>query len=259
MSISELQASVLAIVLLAASGARAGDDPIPGNPLILIAAGPFIFGNEDGREDERPRRLVDGQAFVINRTEITNRQYRDFVEATGHRPAFYANHPVLGLDDHPVVGVSWDDADAFCRHYGLVLPSEREYERAARGAGGDAFPWGSTPSDTGKSNAGAAECCAGDDADGYEMSAPADSFVEGASREGVLNLVGNVWEWTRDFYAPYLGEPDPAISGRFKVLRGGSWNSDPSRLTTTARLVYNPDFRFAANGGFRCVRSGSSS
>jgi iron(II)-dependent oxidoreductase len=257
-SISDALATALATVL-AVSNATAGGVPIAGNPLIAIEAGPFIFGNDGGREDERPSRLVDGPAFAINRTEITNRQYRDFVEATGHRPAFYANHPVLGLDEHPVVGVSWDDADAFCRHYGLVLPSEREYERAARGTGGDPYPWGAAPPDIRKANAGAGVCCGGDGRDGYEMTAPAGSFAEGASREGVLDLVGNVWEWTRDFYAPYEGEPDPAVARRFKVLRGGSWNSDPSRLTTTARLAYNPDFRFAANGGFRCVRSGSSS
>lgn len=257
-SVTDALIAALAAVL-GVGHAAAGDDLIPGNPLIAIAFGPFIFGNDGGPEDERPRRLVDGHAFAINRTEITNRQYRGFVEATGHRQAFYANHPMLGLDGHPVVGVSWDDADAFCRHYGLVLPSEREYERAARGTGGDPFPWGAARSDIREANAGADICCGGDGRDGYEMTAPAGSFAEGASREGVLDLVGNVWEWTRDFYALYEGEADPVIAGRFKVLRGGSWNSDPSRLTTTARLAYDPDFRFAANGGFRCVRSGFSS
>ncbi len=109
--------------------------------------GEFVFGADDGPENERPRRLVDGQAFAINRTEITNRQYQRFVDATGHRSAFYGDHPLLGLDDRPVVGVSWRDADAFCRHYGLALPSEQEYERAARGTDGAPFPWGSAAPD----------------------------------------------------------------------------------------------------------------
>ena len=84
----------------------AADDPIPGNPLIAIPAGPFVFGNDDGNDNERPRRVVEGKAFAINRTEITNAQYQRFVDATGHRSAFYGGHPFLGLDDRPVVGVS---------------------------------------------------------------------------------------------------------------------------------------------------------
>jgi iron(II)-dependent oxidoreductase len=247
-----------AIALFIASGALGADaGPIPGNPLIEIPAGSFVFGRDDGPENERPRRLVEGHPFQINRTEITNRQYARFVEATGHRPAFYAGHPILGLDDSPVVGVSWADADAFCRHHRLTLPSERQYERAARGAAELAFPWGTAPPDETRANAGAEDCCFADARDGYPMTAPADSFASGASAEGVLHLVGNVWEWTRDVYAPYEGNEagtQPG-AGRFRVLRGGSWNSDPSHLTTTYRLAYDPDFRFSANGGFRCVRS----
>jgi iron(II)-dependent oxidoreductase len=248
-----LVAGLMVTVTVGKAGAE--DSPVPGNPMIEIAAGEFVFGTGDGPQNERPRQLVRGQAFAMNRTEITNRQYQLFVEATGHRSAFYGNHPRLGLDERPVVGVSWGDADAFCRHYGLALPSEQQYERAARGISGDPFPWGSAPPNVMTVNSGSDTCCAGDDRDGYAMTSPADSFAEGASSEGVLNLVGNVWEWTRDFYAPYRGEADTKVAGKFKVLRGGSWNSDRVHLTTTYRLAYDPDFRFAANGGFRCVRS----
>jgi len=245
-----------ALVITASIAATAaGSDPIPGNPLIAIPAGTFVFGSDSSNDNERPRRAMEGQAFAINRTEITNAQYRRFVDATGHRSAFYGGHPVLGLDDRPVVGVSFDDAAAFCAYYSLKLPSEQEYERAARGTDGTAFPWGNAPIDATRANHGAELCCSGDDSDGYAMTAPADSFPAGASREGVLNLVGNVWEWTRDFYAPYQGEAPPDIAGKYRVLRGGAWNSDPSHLSTTYRLAYDPEFRFAANGGFRCVRS----
>jgi iron(II)-dependent oxidoreductase len=198
-------------------------------------------------------------AFAINRTEITNRQYQLFVNETGWRSSFFGGHPFLGLDERPVVGVSWADADAFCRHYGLSLPSEKEYERAARGTSGSRFPWGDAPPGKSRANAGAEICCSGDTADGYAMTAPADSFAEGASPEGVLNLVGNVWEWTRDFYAPYEGEAPADIAGKFRVLRGGAWNSDPVHLSTTYRLAYDPDFRYAGNGGFRCVKSSPQS
>jgi iron(II)-dependent oxidoreductase len=243
------------VVTLAFSAAAADVGPIAGNPLIEIPAGTFVFGRDDGPDNERPRRVLKGRAFAINRTEITNRQYGCFVNATGHRPAFYADHPILGLDDRPVVGVSWQDADAFCRQYGLALPSEQQYERSARGTKGDAFPWGDALPDGARANSGADVCCSGDARDGYAMTAPAESFADGASREGVLNLVGNVWEWTRDLYAPYEGGTAQRSWGIYRVLRGGSWNSDPNHLTTTYRLAYDPEFRFSANGGFRCIRS----
>jgi gamma-glutamyl hercynylcysteine S-oxide synthase len=231
------------------------DELIPDNPLIVIAAGPFVFGSDSGGNNERPSRKIYGAAFAINRTEISNVQYQRFVDATGHRSAFYAEHPGFGLGNHPVVGVSWDDAVAFCAYYGLELPSEQQYERAARGTTGASFPWGNAPVGDTHANHGADICCGGDDSDGYLMTAPVDGFPAGASAEGVLNLVGNVWEWTRDFYAPYVGDPSPDIVGKYRVLRGGAWNSDPTHLTTTYRLAFDPQFRFAANGGFRCVRS----
>ena len=244
-------AGVAAAALVA--GAALAGEPIAGNPLIAISAGPFVFGSDAGH-DTRPRRVIDGRAFGMNRTEISNAAYRDFVSATGHRPAFYGGHPVLGRDAYPVVGVSWTDAAAFCAHYGLALPSEQEYERAARSIKGAAFPWGDAPADATRANGGGAICCDGSDHDGHAMTAPVDAYPAGASPEGVLNLVGNVWEWTRDFYAPYEGEPSPEIAQKYRVLRGGAWNSDAGRLSTTYRLAYDPDFRFAANGGFRCVR-----
>ena len=256
---SSVVPALVATLMAFAASALAADNPIAGNPLIEIPAGDFVFGRDDGPDNERPRRVVSGEAFAINRTEITNAEYQRFIDATGHRSPSYGSHPFLGLDDRPVVGVTWDDADAFCRFYGLALPSEPQYERAARGTNGAPYPWGAALPDTMRANAGATTCCAGDDADGYAMTAPADSFAEGASPEGVLNLLGNVWEWTRDVYAPYEGEPDAETTGKFRVLRGGSWNSDPAHLTTTYRLAYDPEFRFAANGGFRCVRSAPQS
>jgi iron(II)-dependent oxidoreductase len=87
------------------------------------------------------------------------------------------------------------------------------------------------------------------------MTAPVRAFAAGQSAEGLFDLVGNVWQWTRDWYAPYEGEPDPNIANKFRVLRGGAWNSDLAHLSTTYRLAYDPNFRYAANGGFRCVRS----
>jgi gamma-glutamyl hercynylcysteine S-oxide synthase len=244
----------LAGAALVAGAAFAGE-PIPTNPLIAIAAGPFVFGSDAGKDDSRPRRVIEGRAFDMNRSEISNAEYRRFVAATGHRRGFYDAHPLLGRDAYPVVGVSWSDAVAFCTRYGLALPSEQEYERAARGVDGAAFPWCDAPLDPAHANGGDEICCSGSDHDGFMMTAPVGAFPAGASPEGILDLVGNVWEWTRDAYAPYEAEPSPDIAGKYRVLRGGAWNSDPRRLSTTYRLAYDADFRFAANGGFRCVRS----
>jgi iron(II)-dependent oxidoreductase len=239
------------------SSAEAPADPIPGNPLIEIPGGGFVFGSDAGIGNERPQSAETLPAFSINRTEITNAQYRRFMVETGHQAPFYGSHPLLGLDDRPAVGLSWDDADDFCRHYGLSLPSEREYERAARGTDGAPFPWGDAPADASRVSGGGDICCTEDERDGYRMTAPVGVFESGASAEGIVDLIGNVWEWTRDVYAPYQGDADPEIAGKFKVLRGGGWNSDPQKLSSTYRLAFDPDFRFAANGGFRCVRSPS--
>jgi formylglycine-generating enzyme required for sulfatase activity len=238
----------LLLPVVVATSAGAVEQPIPDNPLIAIAGGRFIYGSDDGSANERPRRSIELKAFAINRTEITNAQYQRFVEATGHRSAYYGGHPMLGIDGRPVVGVSFGDAAAFCAHYGLRLPSEQEYERAARGTEGARFPWGDAAVDGARANHGSEICCGSDDSDGYAMTAPADSYPGGASKDGVLNLLGNVWEWTQDAYQG---------NGRHRVLRGGAWNSDPAHLTTTYRLAYDADFRFAANGGFRCARSSS--
>ena len=249
-------------VLLATLVPAAHASPILGNPLIEIPGGGFLFGSDRGRENERPERRIELPGFRMLRTEVTNVQYRDFAIATGRQFPAHAVHSVLGRDDHPVVGVSWDDADAFCRHHGLRLPSEREYERAARGRDGAPFPWGHGAPTADRVNRGARECCRGDAGDGYFLTAPVGSFPRGASLDGVLDLVGNVWEWTRDWYAPYEDSkgrvagagPDASPDARkFRVLRGGSWNNGEERLSTTYRLAYDPSFRFAANGGFRCV------
>jgi iron(II)-dependent oxidoreductase len=237
------------------SAAAQDDDPIAGNPLVALGAGTFVFGSDESNDNERPERVLELSAFAMNRTEITNQQYRRFAAETGHRASFYATHPLLGLDAHPAVGLSWSDANDFCTHYGLSLPSEQQFERAARGRDGARFPWGDAPADSTRVSGGGEVCCIEDERDGHAMTAPVGSFPVGNSPEGVADLIGNVWEWTRDFYAPYEGEPPADIAQRFRVLRGGGWNSDPAKLSATYRLAFDPDFRFAANGGFRCVRS----
>ncbi len=225
---------------------------IPGNPLVPIPAGAFVFGADDGEPNERPARRVELAAFAITTFEITNAQYRAFAAAAGHRPAFYDSHPVLGRADHPVVGVTRHSAAAFCAFHGLALPTAQQWERAARGTEGWTHPWGDGPVTAERANRGAETCCQPSAADGYVMTAPVGSFPAGRSAEGVHDLIGNAWEWVDGWYNAYDAAP-AAREETFAVLRGGAWNSDSNRLRATYRLAYRPDFRFASNGGFRCV------
>jgi gamma-glutamyl hercynylcysteine S-oxide synthase len=256
--ISRAVGLALALCLVVGTALSSEQEPIADNPLILVPGGSFIFGRDEANANERPRRELASPPFEMNETQITNAQYESFVQATGHRPPYYAGHPVLGLADHPVVGVNWYDARDFCAHYALTLPSEREFERAARGRNGAPYPWGDAPAGPSQIGRHTDNCCAGDDSDVHPMTAPVKAFTAGQSPDGVFGLIGNVWQWTRDWYAPYEGEPDPKIAHRFKVLRGGAWNSDSVHLSATYRLAYDPNFRYAANGGFRCVRSPES-
>lgn len=250
--------AVLAVTALAAVAAAAPEDndkrPFPENPLMPIGGGAFVFGSDDGEPNEAPSRRIDLAPFSMTKYEISNRLYRAFAEETGHRPSFFAAHPVLGLPDHPVVGVTWDDADAFCRRYGLKLPSPRQWERAARGPDARRFAWGNEDPAPAHANRGANECCGPDAADGYPATAPVGSFPSGETPEGVADLTGNVWEWVDGWFNPHDAAP-AARKTDFRVLRGGAWNSDTWRLRTTYRLAFRGDFRFAANGGFRCVSS----
>ena len=249
-------AALVALGLLSPETAHA-QEPLAGNPLIEIAGGPFVFGSDAGEENEAPAAVVDLAPFRINKYEITNRLYAAFVEATGHRPAFYHNHPLFGRPDHPAVGLSWDDGNDFCRHYGLKLPTEQQWERAARGAEGRVYPWGDEPAGSTRANRGATECCDPDARDGHAASAPVGSYARGQTPEGVMDMAGNVWELVDGWYGPH--DTDPAVRAReFRVLRGGAYNSHDWKLRTTYRLAYDGDFRFSASGGFRCVDDAES-
>ena len=246
-----LVATVLGVALaLAAPAPR----PTTENPLIAIFGGAFLLGSDDGAPDEGPALVQELSAFKIQRYEVTNREYRLFAAASGHRPSFFDTHEVLGRDRHPVVGVSWDDANAYCRFYGLRLPTELEWERAARGPDGRDFAWGHQRPTATRTNGGSATCCGPDASDGYPATAPVGTFGPGDTPDGVADLTGNVWEWVDGWYGPHQ-TPVAQRTDQFRILRGGAWNSDPWRLRATHRLPYRGDYRFAANGGFRCATS----
>lgn len=185
---------------------------------------------------------------------VTNSAYREFVKATGHPPPSHRSHGWQQLlDDHPVVNVSWHDALAYCRWLTGVtgkvhrLLTEAEWEKAARGTDGRIYPWGNDFDET--------RCNSWEAGNGRTM--PVDAFPAGASPYGVMDLVGNVWEWCSSQYAPY---PYWAGDGRenleahgWRVLRGGSWYDTEWGTRAPRRLSSNPDHA-SHNTGFRVGR-----
>ena len=246
--------------------------PADGMEMVFVPAGEFSMGSDEGDDDEKPVHDVYLDAYWIDRTEVTNAQYRAFVEETGHRTPTECDwgEPTYGqggMESHPVVCVSWEDATAYCQWAGGRLPTEAEWEKAARGTDGREYPWGDTFDGT-KLNYCDANCelehkDTGFD-DGYVRTAPVGSFPEGVSPYGVLDLAGNVWEWVADWFAAdyYGGSPERnptgPEAGDFRVARGGSWNHDSLGGRSALRFRDDPDLRFD-EVGFRCGLSSTSS
>jgi formylglycine-generating enzyme required for sulfatase activity len=261
-----LFAVVLAGLLAATAAARA-DKP---SDLVAIDGGSFVMGDDAGEPDEAPRRVAVAP-FGIMRTEVTNRQFAAFVAASGHvsdperrgfgwvwngrwrqRPGADWRHPfgpettIAGKADHPVVQVSQRDAQAFCAWAGLRLPSEEEWEFAARGSDGRRYPWGEDPPEPARrdmANFGSLQCCAADAGDGHLTTAPVGSFPAGASPFGLLDMAGNVWEWTA---STFPGRPEAV------ALRGGGWGNDAYCLRVSYRHGNPPDIGLDMVG-FRCA------
>jgi formylglycine-generating enzyme required for sulfatase activity len=169
---------------------------------------------------------------------------------------------VAGYEEHPVAMVSWHGADGYCTNVGGRLPTEAQWEYAARGATGNLYPWGN---DFGCARGNFDDETAFDDfvipggmgCDGYDTTAPVGSFPVGASWAGVLDLSGNVWEWTADWYSDYSAarqdNPTGQVTGDLKVLRGGGW-SNSVMLSLRGAYRYREDpFVRTAGFGFRCV------
>ncbi len=217
--------------------------PLSDNPPVTIPGGTALSPSGD---------TVQLPSFRISKFEVSNAAYRRFVAESGHRPSHFDGHVEIARDAYPVVGVSWDDAMDYCRHYGLGLPTEMQWDWMARGPERRDYAWGNEAAGTDRANRGGAVCCRPDDADGFAGTAPVGSFPKGDTPEGVSDVTGNVWEWVDGWYEDGLVN-GASKARKFRVLRGGAWNSDDAHLKAGYRLGYLGDFRYAANGGFRCV------
>jgi len=236
--------------------------------MIEIPAGSFTMGSDDGPSDERPAHRITVPAFHIDRLPVTNADFAAFLNAVGPRNAFGDRlfdfddpdarihkrgsrwEADKGFENHPVVEVSWVGAREFCAWRRKRLPTEAEWEKAARGTDGRRYPWGNVPPDATRAQFGA----------GYDETAPVNGFPKGASPYGVEGLAGNAWEWVSSAYRPY---PYDARDGRenetpgpVRATRGGGHDSGPDEITVTQRgknLSRNPRAGHH-NIGFRCSR-----
>ncbi|MFZ6027188.1 MAG: formylglycine-generating enzyme family protein [Chloroflexota bacterium] len=244
-----------------------------GANLVLIPAGEFIMGADSGSLDfwgaEAPAHVVALDYYLIYQNEVTNAMYLSCVEAgscsepvtttSRTRPEYFG---AAGFAVYPVISVSYEQAASYCQWAGGRLPTEAEWEKAARGEDGRLYPWGNEAPDETRVNYCPVGCPNMPEAEaareGSPDTKPVGSFPAGASPYGVNDMAGNVLEWVADwFQADYyatspLANPPGPIQGERRILRGGSWYSAPSALRSAARASETPEQSFWTVG-FRCV------
>ncbi|MGZ5121900.1 MAG: formylglycine-generating enzyme family protein [Burkholderiales bacterium] len=236
--------------------------------MVAIPAGPFTMGTKEGPEDERPAHEVTLAAYDIDRFPVTNVQFAEFLNAVSAKPAASAH--LFDFDDpdarlhrqgerwtadreyenHPVIEVPWRGAVAYCTWRGKRLPTEAEWEKAARGTDGRRYPWGNDLPDRRRARYES----------GYNETAPVDASAAGTSPYGVRDMSGNAWEWVSSAYRAYPYRADDGREdqkpGPVRSTRGGGHDSAASEITTTQRgrtLSRNPASGHH-NIGFRCAR-----
>ena len=271
-----------------AGSASAGGARCPAG-MAAIPGGPYFMGADDGATAERPAHPVRIMPYCIDRLEVTLDDYKSCSDTGECKRAWMTNEwrgisrkehdaydslcnatDSAGRAHHPINCVDWEMADRFCKKRGKRLPTEAEWEFAARGPDGRRYPWGDEPPSELRLNACGSECADWGKShqidlpsmygasDGWANTAPVGSLPKGASPYGVEDVVGNVWEWVADWYGAYtkdeIVDPRGPAEGTERVIRGGAWNgAEPSWVRPTFRYKNKPDER--SHGiGMRCAK-----
>lgn len=227
------------------------DTAIDVEEMVLIPAGEVQLGTDNKTDltfgTEADTRTVFVAAFYIDKYEVTNRQYAKFLSETGHRTPKFWEDPRLNAPDQPVVGVNWEDAEAYAAWAGKRLPTAIEWEKAARGTDGRLYPWGHDYDPT-RGNFDDGGSMDGS-TDGYAMaSAPVGSFTSGISPYGLHDMAGNVWEWVSD--------QSETTDEKTYAIRGGSWTNGAGDTRTTVAYIYPAQCSdHSSSVGFRCVKT----
>ncbi|MDZ4733078.1 MAG: formylglycine-generating enzyme family protein [Nitrospirota bacterium] len=222
--------------------------------MAVVPAGEFTMGSPTGDSDEQPAHQVYLDTFSMDKYEVTVAQYAAFLQAKGVEPPLdwkTMNQPAH--QKRPATNMDWVDAYGYCKWAGKRLPTEAEWEKAARGTDGRLYPWGSdapTPlhANFGKTNWNK-----------HEVLAPVGTFEAGKSPYGIYDMAGNVWEWVNDWYdfkyypkSPAKNPTGPSTGGT-KVIRGGSWYSNPRALRSANRSLISPTDQGLT--GIRCAKT----
>ncbi|MFM8552700.1 MAG: formylglycine-generating enzyme family protein [Nitrospiraceae bacterium] len=229
-----------------------GDD---GREMVQIPEGPFTMGSKDGDPDEAPERQVYLRTYYMDKKEVTQAEYERFVKMTKRGkpfiPVFEDDQAKILKPELPAMGMSWADAEAYCKWAGKRLPTEAEWEKAGRGEGKRRYPWGD--------DFGSGHANVDGDEDGFKYLAPPGSFESGRSLYGLYDMTGNVAEWVADTYseqyyqkAPYRDPLGPE-DGQHKVIRGGSWRETYHNARLSKRFQAKM-WRTDTTIGVRCAK-----
>ena len=275
MSVWRLLVSTMFYILFNLPPLFAGDQPPEvlfappttrdGAPMVKVPVGAFPMGvpqgDRDGGRDEYPRHDVFVDTFLIDTFEVTNGRYLEFVKATGHRVPQHSKNPTRNLwegdaiadslTDRPVINVDWFDAEAYCTWANKRLPTEAEWEKAAKGTADRRFPWGDIEPTMKHLNFNQRWI-------GEKTLMPVGSYEAGKSPFGVYDMAGNVWEWINDWYDAKYYEKSPTKNpkgpetGTKKVIRGAGWQNETPTVRIFTRVNSDPTIRNESTG-FRCA------
>ena len=234
-----------------------------GAVLVLVPPGAFAMGADasvtDALRIERPLHMVTLPPYYIGKTEVTRSRYERFCRATGRRRISGRMERYCPSGDHPIVAVTLDDARAYCAWAGADLPTEAQWEKAARGTDGRAYPWGDEAPVVSRANFGRLRQVFGRDLEESYRPCPAGSFPDGASPYGALDMAGNVYEWCRDLFDPDYYKKSPAFhptgaaESKYYVVRGGCWSSNAASIRTFSRAKRYRQEVADPRTGFRVV------